>query len=123
MKHLIIDSEQEAMLTASLGGIAEFLRARSVRRDPLGVISRAAALQQRKVENMTFQLQQPPLARFEQVEPERVANFEKLLRTYLSAETAHMKSMLWTHILAFMLAQRAQSEPPKLPIEKLEGEI
>lgn len=122
MKHVILDTEQEAILRATLSGVASFLAARATRRDPFRVISKAAALQERKCANLLFQLDQPPLASFDKIEATAKGHFVAMLKAYLAADQEHMRAVLWTQILALMLAQRADTDPPKAIIDKLKGE-
>lgn len=122
MKHVILDTEQEAILRATLSGVASFLSARATRRDPFRVISKASALQERKCANLLFQLEQPPLASFDKIEATAKGHFIALIKSYLEADREHMRAVLWTQILAFMLAQRAEHEGPRAAIEQVSTE-
>lgn len=123
MKHLIIDTEQEAILRQAVAGVTAFLMARATRRDPLGLISKAYRLQERKCSNLSFQLDQDPIATYQQLPVDRQADFEKLLTQFLEQKSAPARAVLYTHIHAFIMAQRHKPEGRKRITEKLQGEI
>lgn len=108
MKPLLIDTEQEAILRQTITGVSAFLLARCERRDPIGIISKAYQLQDRKCANMLFQLDQPPLAMWEDLPKHAQDDFDKLLHAWTAERSEHYRSILYRQILAFMNAHRAQ---------------
>ncbi len=123
MKHLIIDTEQEAILRATLHGVSAFLEARASRRDPFGTVSKAYRLQERKCANLDFQLQQPPIAAWQQIDMARQGEFHQLVNAFIEATSATRKAVIYTQILAFITAQRHAPEGRAAISQKLKGEI
>lgn len=123
MKHLIIDTEQEAILRQAIIGVTAFLTARATRRDPLGMISKAYRLQERKCANLSFQLDQPSLATWQQIDMVAQAQFAHLLEAFQAAKSAPAKAVVYTQIHAFIAAQRAYPETAPALNQHIQGEI
>lgn len=122
MKHLIIDTEQEALLRQCLAMATGFLTARVERRDPAGFLSKALALQERKIANVQFQIDQPPIAGWLELDDAAKTEFLERLRALQTAEREHTRHVLYTQLLAFIMAHRAKPlERPQLS-SRLTGE-
>lgn len=122
MKHLILDTEQEAIVRQSLAGATAFLTARVLRRDPAGMLSKALALQERKVANMQFQLDQPPLAGWLDLIEANKPAFETMVLAFSKATTEHQKAVLYTQIHAFISANRKAEPDFKTGNHKISGD-
>lgn len=106
MRHLIIDSEQAAILATTLEGVSAFLRARAARRDPAGFISKAYQLQDHKVANLKFQLAQGDIAKYEELSEAKQSSFSDIIEAFANAKQDHARALLYTQIHAFIAAQR-----------------
>lgn len=123
MKMCTIDTEQEAILRATLSGVASFLKARSFRRDPFRVISRAADLQERKCANLLFQLDQPPICGWQQVKEPQREHFRAMVKAMADAKTPHFEDVMYSQIFAFITSQRAEPDPDARLVHKQEAAI
>lgn len=121
MKLVILDTEQQAILGHALAAAEGFLSARIDRRDPAGFLSRAYRLQSRKIENIRFQLGQPPVAGWRDVPTAPREDFQRLVFAFNEAKTDHMRHILYNQMLSLMLSIRAEPEVSELADSRLTG--
>lgn len=109
-KLLALDNEQEAMMRQTIGAGLGFLRARSERVDPEGIVTASYELQARKLDNLIHQLDLPPLAAPNDFTQAQIDQITRLAQALIDAKKPHYAAVVMQQLRDQLMTIRQDPE-------------
>ena len=111
--HLLnLDNEQAEMLLDAADTATRFLRYRSARVDPEGLLSAAAELQERKLQHVRLQLQRPLAGAYSEMAPAMQSLAIAAARSFAAADSDEVRDIAWKKLVGVMLSARPLAIEP-----------